>query len=182
MAYIANLSNGQQIHLQNQGMQTIVTVSTQMSHQQQSQRSSWETGSWQMPPTLWQTSTGWVLRIEASQGQMFVQLQANGISWNATPPSLMQAVAIPLQFVEDTGMPQPSGIPITPLPPMELRMGDMEMTMTPMKMQMGNMQMQMGNTSEGSEVVERDRFCPHCGSATLATANFCAHCGERLRA
>ncbi len=91
MTYAGELDRGQQVYVENRGTQTWVTLVSASAGQQQSQRSSVETGPWTAPPTLFQTSTGLVLRLESSQGQRFLQLQAGGVSTLSVAPSLLGA-------------------------------------------------------------------------------------------
>ncbi|WP_366558311.1 hypothetical protein [Okeania sp. SIO3B5] len=80
MAYKCNLSNGQQVYIENQGMQTVVTLSSSTPGQQQQASTGFQIGKWTVVPTLFKTATGVILRIDSEQGQSFVQLQAGGIS------------------------------------------------------------------------------------------------------
>jgi hypothetical protein len=176
VAYVGDLNSGQQVYLENQGTQTIITLASSGPGRQQSQSNGLETGSWLAPPTLFRTSMGLILRIEATQGQCFIQLQANGISVMETPPLLAGADVLPLRQTE-TGTASSQGStepmqpmqPIKPLEPMS--------PMKPMEMRMGNMEMRMGAPEQS---LAGHRFCSQCGQAIEAGDRFCSHCGHRL--
>jgi hypothetical protein len=186
MAYIANLSTGQQIYIENQGIQTVIMLTSSSHGQQQSQSSSFETGEWIVPPTLFRTPTGVVLRLESASEQRFVQIQANGLSTLSTAPTLSFAEVISLQQVAEPAKSRQSSIEFTPMEPMKpmeplppLKMGDMEMSMNPMEMRMGNMQLRMGEAAPASTQVGQ-RFCTQCGQSVKPSDRFCGSCGHRL--
>lgn len=175
MAYIGNIGTGQ-VRVENQETQTIVSLTSSGSSQQQSQRNSFTTGSWILPPTLFRTANGYVLRIEGTQSQIFVGLQAGGMSTLETTPSLVDMDVLPLEQVaaEAHSTPQPldSMQPMQPMRPMEMK------PMEPMQMQMGNMRMQMGMPEPKQSA---KRFCSQCGHAVDQRDRFCSDCGNRLR-
>ena len=185
MAYIGNLGAGQQVYIENQGTQTLITLTSQSNSQQQSQSSSFLTGNWTVPPTLFRTPAGFVLRIESSSGQRFVQIQANELSTLQMAPSLADANVISLEQVADTSTSSQQSKqftplmepmkPMEPLPPM--KMGDMEMRMNPMEMRMGNMELRMG---EKPQAQSGSRFCSQCGQSVKDSDRFCSSCGHRL--
>ncbi|NES90130.1 zinc ribbon domain-containing protein, partial [Okeania sp. SIO2B9] len=142
MADKCNLSNGQQVYIEHQVMQTVVTLSSGSPGQQQQASTGFQTSKWTVVPTLFKTATGVILRIESEQGQSFVQLQAGGISTIGGTPTLSDAEVLSLQQVEATpSKSMPSMEPMKPMEPM--KMGDMEMKMNPMQMRIGNMSMEM---------------------------------------
>lgn len=176
MAYTGSLTTGDQLHVENRGNQTVITLLKGGINQQQSQRSSFGTGNWLAPPTLFRTSTAVVLRIEADRGQFFIQLQSGSIISLNTAPSLIGADILPLQETADQAGSSQSEMP--PMPPMEpLRMGNMEIRMEPMQMRIGDMQMQMGKTASTSS---SKRFCSQCGEKVKSGDRFCSSCGNRL--
>lgn len=185
MAYIGNLGTGQQLYIENQGTQTRVTLTSSSTGQQQSQSSSFETGNWSVPPTLFRTPAGFILRIESTKGQCFVQIQANGLSTMPSAPPLAHADTISLEQVADASTSSQQSMQFTPLmepmKPMEplppLKMGDMEMRMNPMEMRMGNMELRMG---EQSPTQSGQSFCTECGHPVKPGDRFCASCGHRL--
>ncbi|WP_275993834.1 zinc ribbon domain-containing protein [Argonema antarcticum] len=176
IAYIGDLGSGQQVYIENQEPQTAITLISSSPGQQQSQSSSFQTGTWTKPPALFRSATGFVLQIEGTEGSRFVRLQANGISSFSETPSLSNAEVIPLQQVEKS--PQPPMQPMKPMEPMK-PIGDMEMRMSPnMEMRMGNMEMRMGSVEE--ETAATKRFCTECGKVVGEVDRFCTHCGHRL--
>ena len=190
MAYFGNLSSTEQLQVENVGVQTAIALTSFSAGQQQSQGTSLTTGNWVVPPTLFQTATGWILRIEAAQGQFFVQLAAGRINLLPAPPTLLGAEILPLQPVTATSastsaassMPPMSPLtPMSPLPPMPpMQMGDMQMQLEPMQMRMGNMQMQIGTPPSTPTPEATQRFCSQCGKAVSLSDRFCAQCGHQL--
>lgn len=176
MAYTSSLTTGEQLQIENQGTQTVITLSQGGQNQQQRQRSSLTTGEWLQPPTLFSTGMSAVLRIEATTGQFFIQLQSGSISTLNTAPSLLDADILPLQKTADQVGSNQNNIP--PMRPMEpMKMGNMEMQTKPMQMRMGNMQMQIGKTESSTST---KRFCSQCGEEVSSGDRFCTHCGHRL--
>jgi len=182
VTYKANLASGRQIYIENRDNQTLITVSSSGAGQQQSQRSGFETGEWQRPPTLFQVAHDVVLRVEAGNDQFFFRLSANGIQTLDRAPEMGNAEALPLQKAGDN----PGMKPMEPMQPMQ-RMKPLE-PMKPMEMRMGDMSMSMGQAEssvEGSKEVSTrsggTRFCTQCGHAAEPGDRFCAHCGHGLR-
>jgi hypothetical protein len=187
MAYIGNLSSTDQLRVENVGVQTAIALSSVKTGQQQSQQTSLATGHWVVPPTLFQIATGWILRIEADQGQFFVQIAPGSISLLATPPNLLGATGLPLQpITTSANHSQPSPLPMSPLHPLEpmppMQMGDMQMQLEPMQMRMGNMHMQMGTPTSTPTPETPQRFCTQCGKAVSLGDRFCAQCGHAVAA
>lgn len=210
MAYIGNLSSTEQLQVENVGTQTAIALTSASTSQQQSQWTSLTTGHWVVPPTLFRTPAGWILRIESAQGQFFVQLAGGRLNLLTAPPSLTGAETLPLQPVAgtNTGAAAASSMPpmlpiapLSPLPPMSplpsmppMQMGDMQMQLEPMQMRMGNMQMQIGTppvtstpltpapAPAPSSTESAQRFCSQCGKAVNLSDRFCAQCGHALTA
>ncbi len=191
MAYQINLSGQQQLYLENRARQTIVILGSMLPHQQQSQSNSFATGQWLESPTLFRTAAGWVLRVEAEQGQVFIQLQNGGMQRLEGKPVLADAEVLPLQQVANretfSAQSSQSGEGMQPMQPMEpmkpmkpmqpMTMGNMQMN--PMRMEMGDMVMQMG-TPEAQSPAPGKRFCSQCGASVKESDRFCASCGHRL--
>lgn len=178
--YKCELAEGQQIYIENQGMQTAIALVSSGSDQQQSQRNSFETGTWQVPPTAFQTPSGVVLRIEA-EGQHFIQVHANRMTKLDDAPSLSNADVLPLRKVDEMESRQslPDMQPMEPMQPMPpMQMNNMEMRMEPMTMRMGNMEMRMETAPEQRQSVKN--FCSQCGSKVEQGDYFCSHCGNSL--
>ncbi len=71
MADKCELSNSQEVYIENQGLQTLVTLASSSSSQQQQASAGFQTGKWTVPPTLYKTASKIVVRIESEQGQFF---------------------------------------------------------------------------------------------------------------
>ncbi len=102
MIYLSNLGANQQLYIENRGSQTLITLVSTTSGQQQSQSSSWETGSWTAPLAYSELDGGFLLRIDSVGGQHFIQVQASGFNSLQTAPSLINADVMPLQKVQET--------------------------------------------------------------------------------
>lgn len=175
MAYQCDLGSGQKLYVENRDAQTIVALTSSSAGQQQSQQSSFQTGEWQLPPTLFQTATGLILRIESTQGHTFISLQANSISLLKGLPSMMGADVLPLQKTAESVS---SFQPMEPMKPMEpLQMNNMNLRSQPMEMRLGNMHMSMGTPTSNQST---KRFCSQCGERVEVSDRFCAHCGTKL--
>ena len=160
-AYTCDLDNDQQIYIQNQGSQTEISLVSGGQNQRQSQRNSFETGSWRVPPTVFHLANAAVLRIESEQGEYFIQVQANRMSQLNAPPSLSDADVLPLRKTEaESRDSTPEMKPMEPMKPME------------------SMQMQMGGALPRPSM----RFCPQCGNRVGRGDRFCSYCGSGLSA
>ncbi|MFB2835268.1 zinc ribbon domain-containing protein [Floridanema evergladense] len=183
--YLGNLGSGQQVYVENQGTQTIVTLFSSSPGQQQSQSNSFTTGSWVKPPALFRTASGAILQIETQSGNHFVSLQTNGMSTLNETPSLSNAENIPLQQTEKNPIsampPMPPIQAMEPMKPMEpMRMGNMEMQMSPtMQMRMGSMELKMPSIATGTPA--KGGFCTQCGNPITEQDKFCGRCGHQLR-
>lgn len=123
-AYTCDLDKGQQIYIENQGLQTMIKLVSLGSGQQQSQGNSFETGNWRVAPTVFRTSNGAVLQIEAEQEQHFIQVQGNGMIRLDAAPELNDADALPLRGVESSEetsrqSSRPDMQPMEPMKPMQ---------------------------------------------------------------
>jgi len=172
MAYICDLGSGQQVYIENSGMQTAITLASSTPGQQQQASSSFETGKWLSPPTAFRTASGVILRVESAQGQYFVQVQGNSTIVLNTPPSLAGAGELPLKPAD-----APPMKPMAPMKPIEPMKPMAPMKMSNMEMRMGNMSMQMGNPAPAAQ-----QFCPQCGASAAEGDRFCTSCGTRLSA
>ncbi|MBZ8178636.1 zinc ribbon domain-containing protein [Oscillatoria salina] len=180
MAYQGSLGVGQQLTVENHGDRTLITLTSSSVGQQQSQSINLQTGSWISPPSLFRTSTGFVLAIQTAQNKYFVKLQEQGMTTLNTEPSLANADVMLLEKVADASPMEPIEpmSPMSPMKPMKpMKMGDMEMNMNPMEMRMGNMKMEMGKPLE---IKSERRFCTQCGSPVQKSDRFCASCGHQL--
>ena len=186
MVYKCELEPGRQVFIENHDRQTMITMGSSGTGQQQSQRNSFETGQWDRPPTLFRTSDGVVLRVEAEDNQFFFHLGPGGTRTLSGAPSLRDADVLPLQrAAAEKSMnmePMAQMKPMEPMQPLK--------PMKPMEMHMGNMSMRMGEQEQ--ELQRRDleqresgratrRFCTQCGQAAAEADQFCARCGHQLR-
>lgn len=182
MAYTVNLSGNQQLMIVNQGAQTLITLFSGSSGQQQSQSGSMTTGKWKNPPKLYQTASGFVLQVNGKLAKQYVLIQATGINAIANP-KLNNAVQVNLKKVPDGAAssqeiefePMPDMQPMQPMKPM--KMGNMSMNMNPMSMQMGNMSLNMGEKPKSKST---RNFCAQCGEKVKQSDRFCSSCGNKL--
>jgi len=172
MGYGAQLADGWQLYVDNAAGQTHLTSIQAHAGQQQSQAIALPTGTWTVPPSLFRTSQGFILRLEGESGQTFVQIQSGSLQALTMTPPLASAEVVPL--TQRTG-PVPGAMPpMAPLPPMQVP--PMQMQMNPMRMRMGDMEMQMGKATPDP----MRKFCPQCGQAVQVGDRFCSSCGHRL--
>jgi ribosomal protein S27AE len=176
MAYTCNLLAHQQLYIENQRNQTLIVLSSSSPNQQQSQATSFATGSWEQPPKLFQTTMGYVLEINSTKTKSYIQIQGNQLNTLHTSPSLANAPTILLEQVPDRQQSSADFKPFEPMKPM--KMGNMEMNMNPMEMRMGNMEMRMGSTMSSDRKVKQ--FCPQCGQSVKESDRFCSACGHNL--
>ena len=184
--YTTDLGEGRQIYLENQGIQTLVTLNSATPGQQQSQQTGFTTGQWIAPPTLFQSPLGIIVHLDTEQGEIYLQVQANGMQLLQHTPDLNDATVLTVQPVTSD---LPSMAPMQPIQPMQpmqpMKMGNMEMKMNPMQMRMGDMELRMGEkTAEASPApapTTSQRFCTQCGRAVAIGDRFCAQCGNPLQ-
>jgi hypothetical protein len=79
MIYHWELVTGQQISVENRGVQTVVTVVASSAGTQQRSSSSMATGTWSAPPTMTLSPTEGILKITTATGDSYVQIRANSI-------------------------------------------------------------------------------------------------------
>ncbi len=174
-AYAGQLTADTHLTVSQQGAETQITLTHQQAGQQQAQSNSFATGSWRVPPLLFRTAAGYVLRLEGDRPWL-LHLQARGMQVLSTPPDLSQAEVVPLQAIAT-----PSQTPMQPMQPMQpLKMGTMSMQMQPMTMQMGDMKLAMGDSPPATP--SQHRFCPQCGQGVTPGDRFCSACGHQLQA
>jgi hypothetical protein len=172
MAYQAILNGTQKLTISNQGVQTQITLTSSSPGQQQSQSSSFTTGNWVRSPQLFQTGQGFILQIEGSNSQYFIQIQSNGISTINGIPPLSHSTPVDLEQVAD---PPEQNVNFEAMQP--LRMGNMSMGINSMSMQMSNISMNMSNKFRQTAT---KRFCSQCGVKAKLSDRFCSSCGHQL--
>ena len=186
MAHQTTLPSGATLTIENRGDQTSLSFHSGNAGQQQSQANSFSTGVWTHPPTLFQTQTALILRIEGERHH-YLSIENGSARCLENAPDLRDARTLPLQRVED----EPEMAPMQPMTPMQplkpmAPMKPLE-PMKPMEMRLGSMQMSMGGVSkdaprEPTTIDEpRAAFCTSCGQAAREGDRFCAKCGHELR-
>lgn len=199
MAYVCELGAGQRVYLENQGVQTVVTLISSSPGQQQQASSSFATGVWSSPPQVFQTPYGMMLKILSEQGEKTLQIQGSSVSVISGTPSMNNSEQLPVHEVTSLPVSPMPGIevmkpmkpmssmepmtpmtmspmePMKPLEPMNLKMGDMQMSMNPMEMRMGNMELRMGASAPNKQ-----NFCSQCGASVKPEDRFCSSCGHQL--
>ena len=166
MIYNWELATGQQISVDNQGAQTVVTISNSSAGQQQRTINSFNTGIWIVPPEMSIDPTGATLKITTPTGTVLIQIRGNSIQ-------IQSANSGEHQSSTSTSSTFTAGMaPMQPMPPMQ--MGNMQMNMQPMVMKMGEMELNMGATASKS------KFCSQCGTPVKPNDKFCASCGHKL--
>ena len=166
MIYNWELATGQQISVDNQGAQTVVTISSNSAGQQQRTINSFNTGIWIVPPEMSIEPTGATLKITTFTGAVLIQVRGNSIQMQSTSSGEHQA-STSSSSTSTTGM-----APMPPMPPMQ--MGNMQMNLQPMVMKMGDMELNMGATAS------KQTFCTQCGTPVKPVDKFCAGCGHKL--
>ena len=166
MIYNWELATGQQISVDNQGAQTVVTISSNSAGQQQRTINSFNTGIWIVPPEMSIEPTGATLKITTFTGATLIQVRGNSIQMQSTSSGEHQS-STSSSSTSTTGM-----APMPPMPPMQ--MGNMQMNLQPMVMKMGDMELNMGAT------VSKQTFCTQCGTPVKPVDKFCASCGHKL--
>ena len=163
MIYNWELATGQQISVDNQGAQTVVTISNTSAGQQQRTINSFNTGIWIAPPEMSIEPTGATLKITTFTGAVLIQVRGNSIQMQSTSSGEHQS-STSSSSTSTTGM--------APMQPMQ--MGNMQMNMQPMVMKMGEMELNMGATAS------KQTFCTQCGTPVKPVDKFCAGCGHKL--
>ncbi|HEY9815896.1 MAG TPA: zinc ribbon domain-containing protein [Candidatus Obscuribacterales bacterium] len=187
MAYATELYPGQQCYVHNAGDQTVVTLASMASGQQQQASTSLMTGSWTAPPRFYRTQQGGIIQLATTQGDRYLCIQGTSLQLLAAPPAIADAQALPLQWVDDPVAapmkPMASIPPMTPMQPMRplsMQMGNMQMSMQPMEMRMGDMTLRAEASASSSPTPSARRFCSQCGAPVQASDRFCAACGHAL--
>ncbi|VXD22829.1 conserved hypothetical protein [Planktothrix serta PCC 8927] len=187
MAYLCELGAGQRVYLENQGVQTLVTLISSSPGQQQQASSSFTTGVWSSPPQVFQTPHGMVLKLTSEQGEKTLQIQGSSVTIISGTPSQKDSEELPVHEVTSLPVSPMPGIepmepmspmkmsPMEPMKPMNLKMGDMQMSMNPMEMRMGNMELRMD-----SPAPNKQSFCSQCGTSVKPEDRFCSNCGHQL--
>ena len=97
--------------------QTHISLSSDNSNSSQSQAASFSTGEWKGQPSLFKTSDGLVLQLEAEQGSFALGIQGSSIQQLDNPPSTQGAEKLKLEEAGLDEGPQPME-PMEPMKPM----------------------------------------------------------------
>ena len=181
MSYQASLSRNQKLVVNQLGIQTAIALTASTQGQQQSQATSFTTGTWQRPPRLYQQGLGFILEIHGDLGIFYVALSNTGIN-SIAKPDLNSATPMTLQNTPPTKTQDFDFATMSPMEPMQpMSMGNMSMNLNSvsnsMSMSMGNMSMKMGNMSDSSRP---QTFCNQCGQKAKIGDRFCRSCGNNL--
>ena len=130
MSYTYELENGHELVIENDGGETLVSLSSGSESQQQSQATGFDTGKWSKTPTLFQLKEDLVLRLETKDGPQFIR-GGDSIQRMRSEPELQAAEKL------------------------RLKKSDKAAGMTPMQMRMGDMQMSMGRGAAEGESEQR---------------------------
>jgi NADH pyrophosphatase NudC (nudix superfamily) len=174
MVMYSELPTGQRLYLDNQGIQTIVTLASGASGQQQQSSSSFTTGVWTKEPEIQITPQGVIINIITATGNHSVHIQGTSISLSSP-----NAFSVSQSSQSSTVSPTPM-TPMTPMAPMApmtpMKMGNMSMSFSPMEMQIGDMKMSMGE----AKTANKRQFCSQCGAKVSESDRFCSSCGHQL--
>jgi hypothetical protein len=184
MIYSCEFAAGQSLYLDDQGTQTVLTLTSSSPGQQQQSSSSFH-GRLTAPPQVFRTAQGMVVRLITADGDRLIHLQGN--QFHPIVHSADLSNAEPIQVKQTDGEPSIPSIkpmePMQPMQPMNLSVGDMQMSMSPMQMRMGNMELKMGSTiasEAASKTAQIQNFCSQCGAAVDRGDRFCSNCGHQL--
>lgn len=166
MAYVCELKPGHRVHLDNQGDQTIVTVTLQMPGQQQQTSNSMTTGAWTAPPEAYKSDDGTVFKLLTTQGEVCISIQGNSVTSNVSS-GLGARLSMQQAATSSTTSSTTAGT---------MSMGTM--SMKPMEMRMGNMELKMDAVNQPSTTTRQ--FCSQCGAKVAPEDRFCSSCGHGL--
>jgi len=187
MAYTCDLGSGQRIYLNNTGADTIITLASSSTGQQQQASSRFQVGAWTQPPELYRRGANVFIKLSTSQGDHYLQLQGNQMGALGAAPDLSNCQQMGMQQAAAPATPSiPDMEPMQPMQPMQpMTMGDMQMSTQPMQMRMGNMAMSMGESGQNRPAnadanTGGRRFCTQCGQPVSPSDRFCGQCGHQL--
>jgi hypothetical protein len=152
MTHQWTLSTGNQLSVDNEGAQTIVTVSYETLGQQQRMNNSFTTGIWISPPEMRLTSTGAIVKITTPSGISTIEFDGNRIQ--------MQSEDSQSNFSSSSSTSTSGFDPLHPMEPMVMRLEDLELNI--------------------GKISQPKSFCTQCGTAVKSVDRFCASCGHKL--
>ena len=98
--------------------QTHISLASSGSGSSQSQAGSFSTGEWKGQPSLFKTSDGLVLQLEAEQGSFALGIKGSSIQQLDNPPEMQNAEKLKLEEAGEDEGPQPMK-PMEPMKPMK---------------------------------------------------------------
>ena len=97
MSYTYELENGHELVIENDGGETLVSLSSGSESQQQSQATGFDTGKWSKTPTLFQLKEDLVLRLETKDGPQFIRVRGHSIQSMRSEPDFQAAEKLRLK-------------------------------------------------------------------------------------
>ncbi|PAX54322.1 hypothetical protein [Brunnivagina elsteri] len=113
MAYTGELDTGLKIYLDNQGAETVIATFSCGPGQMEKSHRDFQIGSWTLPPEIFHTPEGIMLKIKTAEDEHYIHIQGRSMSILSEVPSLSNSQQI--QVSEVSCMPtlepmQPSSI------------------------------------------------------------------------
>jgi hypothetical protein len=171
MSYTYELENGHELVIENDGGETLVSLSSGSESQQQSQATGFDTGKWSKTPALFQLRKIWCCawRLKTARS-LFAWKQHPKHEERAGPSSSREAAAqeIGQSCRNDADAANEA-----------IERHGADKTDAPIKMRMGDMQMSMGRGAAEGE--SEQCFCPNCGKPVDKGDRFCGSCGKEVR-
>ena len=118
MHYSCDLGDGRQLHLDNDGGHTSVTLASGGESQRQSQGQGFDTGEWSEAPAAFRIQGEVVVRLNTAKGPQFLGVKGDAIRHLDQAPDVANAENLALKE-----SPKPAGMkpmePMKPMRPME---------------------------------------------------------------
>lgn len=95
MAYFCTLNIGQDLYLDNDQHNTIVILTHSLGITSPT-RQILPTGTWQLPPEVWKTHQGVIIKLTTVQQRYFLLIQGNWVHLLSSPLNLNNALRLPL--------------------------------------------------------------------------------------
>ena len=169
MQYMCEFEKGRELSVEEDGDQTLVSISSRDPGQQQSQGTGFTIGRWSSPPEAYRTGKAVIIQLHTTEGDKFLGMEGGRARRLDDQPELSTA-----ERVELTKSSSGSSSRIERMKPMEPMRG--MRPMEPMKMEMGSMKMSMGFGEDSP----KGRFCTQCGAALREQDHFCGRCGAKV--
>ncbi|WP_295616436.1 zinc-ribbon domain-containing protein [Chamaesiphon sp. GL140_3_metabinner_50] len=150
MTYHWKLATGHQLSIDNEGAQTVVSISFDNGGRQQRTSNSFTTGIWLSPPEITFDPTGAIVTITTTSGESIVKIDGNDIQMRGDVRNDNRSYS---QSVSTSSSSTSNVEPIVPP---------------------GNINV------NPTEPVSHRKFCTECGTSVKPTDKFCASCGQKL--